>query len=97
MTRLYKYFCNSHPRKGGGLIDCLYQSKHVFCLKFIFLEAFPMLDPNCYFCLHLGAAVDYKDGFVGCMRALMVNGVVMDMRGKVERGEVTYGVSTGMT
>ena len=25
-----------------------------------------------------GAAVDYKDGFVGCMRAVMVNGKVMD-------------------
>ncbi len=45
--------------------------------------------------LSSGAAVDYKDGFVGCMRALMVNGKVMDMRGMVERGEVTYGVSTG--
>ena len=42
-----------------------------------------------------GAAVDYKDGFVGCMRAVMVNGKVMDLRGKVERGEVTYGVSVG--
>ena len=43
-----------------------------------------------------GAAVDYKDGFVGCMRALMVNGQMMDLRGRVERGEVTYGVSAGM-
>ena len=39
--------------------------------------------------------MDYKDGFVGCMRAVMVNGNVMDLRGKVERGEVTYGVSVG--
>ena len=39
--------------------------------------------------------MDYKDGYVGCMRALMVNGEVMDMRGMVERGEVTYGVSSG--
>ena len=42
-----------------------------------------------------GAGVDYRDGIVGCMRALMVNGNVMDMRGMVERGEVTYGVSAG--
>ena len=39
--------------------------------------------------------MDYKDGYVGCMRGLMVNGVVMDMRGKVESGEVTYGLSAG--
>ncbi len=39
--------------------------------------------------------MDYKDGVVGCMRGLMVNGVLMDLRGKVERGEVTYGVSSG--
>ncbi len=42
-----------------------------------------------------GAAVDYRDGFVGCLRALMVNGKIMDLRGKVERGEVTYGVASG--
>jgi hypothetical protein len=29
------------------------------------------------------------------MRALMVNGEMMDLRGKVERGEVTYGVAAG--
>ena len=43
-----------------------------------------------------GATVDYRDGYVGCMRGLMVNGVEMDLRGKVERGEVTYGVSSGL-
>ncbi len=37
--------------------------------------------------------MNYKDGFVGCLRALQVNGKMMDMRGKVERGEVTYGVA----
>ena len=47
------------------------------------------------FCFATGASIDFKDGFVGCMRGLIVNGVVMDMRGKVERGEVTYGVSAG--
>ena len=42
-----------------------------------------------------GASVDYRDGYVGCMRALMVNGKTMDLRGVVERGEVTYGMSAG--
>ncbi|KAK3612149.1 hypothetical protein CHS0354_016528 [Potamilus streckersoni] len=45
--------------------------------------------------LVVGAAVDYRDGYVGCMRGLRVNGVLMDMRGMVARGEVTYGVSEG--
>jgi contactin associated protein-like 2 len=45
--------------------------------------------------LVVGAAVDYSEGYVGCMRALQVNGVMMDLRGKVERGEVTYGVAAG--
>ena len=39
--------------------------------------------------------MDYSEGFVGCIRALLVNGQLMDLRGKVERGEVTYGVSAG--
>jgi len=39
--------------------------------------------------------VDHRDGFVGCMRGLRVNGVLMDMRGEVARGKVTYGVSEG--
>jgi len=43
-----------------------------------------------------GAAVDYTEGFVGCMRALQVNGEMYDLQGKVERGEVTYGVSAGL-
>jgi contactin associated protein-like 2 len=43
--------------------------------------------------LVVGAAVDYSEGYVGCMRALLVNGVMMDLKGKVERGEVTYGVA----
>jgi len=41
--------------------------------------------------------VDYTEGFVGCMRALQVNGEMLDMMGKVERGEVTYGVSAGLS
>jgi contactin associated protein-like 2 len=42
-----------------------------------------------------GALVDYNDGFVGCMRGLRVNGVLMDMQGKLREGEV-YGVNKGM-
>jgi len=30
------------------------------------------------------------------MRALQVNGEMLDLMGKVERGEVTYGVSAGL-
>lgn len=45
--------------------------------------------------LVVGAAVGYQDGFVGCIRGLMVNGVLLDMKGMVSRGEVTYGVSEG--
>ena len=41
--------------------------------------------------------MDYTEGFVGCMRALQVNGVMLDMRGKVESGETTYGVSAGVS
>ncbi|GAB1600199.1 neurexin-4-like [Argonauta hians] len=45
--------------------------------------------------LIIGAAVGYQSGFVGCIRGLMVNGAIMDLRGMVARGEVTYGVSEG--
>jgi len=45
--------------------------------------------------LTVGAAVDHRDGFVGCMRGLRVNGVLMDMRGQIVRGQVTYGVHEG--
>ncbi|WAR06589.1 NRX4-like protein [Mya arenaria] len=45
--------------------------------------------------LTVGAAVDHRDGYVGCMRGLRVNGVLMDMRGKITRGEETYGVHEG--
>lgn len=34
----------------------------------------------------LGAAVDYRDGFVGCVRALLLNGRPQDLRGYAERG-----------
>ncbi|XP_029633411.1 neurexin-4 [Octopus sinensis] len=45
--------------------------------------------------LIVGAAVGYHSGFVGCIRGLMVNGAIMDLRGMVARGVVTYGVSEG--
>ena len=43
--------------------------------------------------LIVGADVNYDNGYVGCMRALLVNGHVLDLRGPVDRGEVTYGVT----
>lgn len=42
-----------------------------------------------------GASVDNRDGFVGCIRGLMVNGKLMDLRGMVDRGQVVYGVTSG--
>ncbi|XP_077286493.1 neurexin-4 isoform X2 [Arctopsyche grandis] len=41
----------------------------------------------------LGASVDYRDGFVGCIRALLLNGRPQDLRGYAERG--IYGVGPG--
>ncbi|CAG9559489.1 unnamed protein product [Danaus chrysippus] len=43
--------------------------------------------------LVLGASLDRKDGFVGCMRALLLNGRPVDLRGHARRG--LYGVSEG--
>ncbi|XP_049869625.1 neurexin-4 [Pectinophora gossypiella] len=43
--------------------------------------------------LILGAALDRKDGFVGCMRALLLNGMPIDLRSYARRG--LYGVSEG--
>ncbi|XP_006816028.1 contactin-associated protein-like 4 [Saccoglossus kowalevskii] len=42
--------------------------------------------------LYVGSTDISTDGFVGCMRALVVNGEVMDLAGKAA---VTYGVSPG--
>lgn len=36
--------------------------------------------------LVLGASLDRKDGFVGCMRALLLNGRPVDLRGHARRG-----------
>ncbi|XP_060068811.1 neurexin-4-like [Ylistrum balloti] len=43
--------------------------------------------------LVVGATVEDKNGFVGCIRGLRVNGVLQDLRGLVERGDFYYGVS----
>ncbi|XP_045766174.1 neurexin-4 isoform X1 [Maniola jurtina] len=45
--------------------------------------------------LVLGATLDRKDGFVGCMRAMLLNGVPVDLRYHARRG--VYGVSEGCT
>ncbi|XP_068245600.1 neurexin-4 isoform X1 [Palaemon carinicauda] len=41
----------------------------------------------------VGAAVDYRDGYVGCIRALILNGELQDLRGRAEKG--MYGVHGG--
>ena len=46
--------------------------------------------------LVVGATADFQDGFVGCMRGLRVNGVLMDMKGVVKSGMFTYGVQAGL-
>jgi contactin associated protein-like 2 len=44
--------------------------------------------------LTVGSLVGYGDGYVGCMRALRVNGRLMDMLGKLRNADV-YGVRAG--
>ncbi|CAL8121658.1 unnamed protein product [Orchesella dallaii] len=43
--------------------------------------------------LYVGSGVDFRDGYVGCLRALMVNGIMLDM--KVAAEAQTYGIGTG--
>ncbi|TGZ36839.1 hypothetical protein CRM22_011389 [Opisthorchis felineus] len=45
--------------------------------------------------LSVGTTQAFTDGFVGCLSNLLINGVVQDMRGLVERGVFTYGLSPG--
>ncbi|KAK3105727.1 hypothetical protein FSP39_004342 [Pinctada imbricata] len=45
--------------------------------------------------LTIGATVEDRNGFVGCMRGLRVNGALQDLWGLVHRHAVTYGVSKG--
>lgn len=43
--------------------------------------------------LSIGSSLDYRDGYVGCIRALLLNGVLVDLRSYAEKKP--YGVSTG--
>ena len=43
--------------------------------------------------LVIGASVDYKEGFVGCMRAFLINGKLVDLKRRAEEG--LYGISVG--
>lgn len=43
--------------------------------------------------LVVGATVDYRDGYVGCIRALLLNGELVDLTGRAKRG--LYGVMPG--
>lgn len=43
--------------------------------------------------LVIGATIDFRDGYVGCIRALLLNGKLVDLRSYAERG--IYGISTG--
>lgn len=49
--------------------------------------------------LAIGATLDYQDGFVGCIRALLLNGVLIDLKSYAERldryGRKPYGISPG--
>lgn len=40
----------------------------------------------------LGATIDYRDGFVGCIRALLLNGQLIDLKSYANRG--LYGISS---
>lgn len=43
--------------------------------------------------LVIGATTDYRDGFVGCVRALLLNGQLVDLKSYANRG--IYGISPG--
>ncbi|XP_066582441.1 neurexin-4 isoform X2 [Prorops nasuta] len=43
--------------------------------------------------LVVGATVDFRDGYVGCIRALLLNGQLQDLRSHARRG--LYGISEG--
>ncbi|KAL7307938.1 hypothetical protein TKK_0000030 [Trichogramma kaykai] len=43
--------------------------------------------------LVVGATTEYRDGYVGCIRSLLLNGKLQDLRGAARRG--LYGVSEG--
>jgi hypothetical protein len=39
-----------------------------------------------YNCCFTGSTVDYRDGFVGCIRALLLSGQLIDLRSYANRG-----------
>ncbi|CAD7082270.1 unnamed protein product [Hermetia illucens] len=43
--------------------------------------------------LVIGATTEYRDGYVGCIRALLLNGQLVDLKSHAERG--LYGINTG--
>ncbi|XP_062129013.1 neurexin-4 isoform X1 [Drosophila sulfurigaster albostrigata] len=43
--------------------------------------------------LVIGATTEYRDGYVGCIRALLLNGKMVDLKDYSKRG--LYGISTG--
>lgn len=43
--------------------------------------------------LVIGATIDYRDGFVGCIRALLLNGKLVDLKSYANLG--LYGISPG--
>ncbi|XP_067118994.1 neurexin-4 isoform X3 [Centruroides vittatus] len=43
--------------------------------------------------LVIGASIDYREGYVGCIRAFMLNGKMVDLLSIAERGQ--YGISPG--
>lgn len=45
--------------------------------------------------LVFGATLDYRDGFVGCMRALLLNGELVDLKSYTQRERPLYGISAG--
>jgi contactin associated protein-like 2 len=45
--------------------------------------------------LSIGSSVKFDQGFVGCLKAFQVNGLLYDLAGKIRSGEYTYGVSVG--
>ena len=40
--------------------------------------------------LYIGSNVEYREGYVGCMRAVTINGIMLDLKTAVERQE--YGI-----
>lgn len=43
--------------------------------------------------LVIGATTEYRDGYVGCIRALLLNGKMVDLKQYAQRG--LYGISSG--